>query len=52
MKGFDTYMQFVRTFTSSVPWEQQFETVFGLSPETFYAKLHPYIRAKLAGRTG
>ena len=51
VKGFDTYMQFVRTFTSSVPWEQQFETVFGLTPETFYAKLHPYIRAKLAGQT-
>ena len=48
-KGFKAYMDFVSTFPRTNNWKSEFAQSFGLTPDEFYLKLAPYLRARLAG---
>jgi len=48
-KGFKAYMDFVSTFPTTIDWKSDFAKSFGLTPNEFYLKLAPYLRARLAG---
>ena len=49
VKGFNTYMDFVSTFPAKNDWKVEFKKFYGLTPDEFYLKLAPYLRARLAG---
>jgi hypothetical protein len=42
-------MDFVSTFPTTIDWKSDFAKSFGLTPNEFYLKLAPYLRARLAG---
>jgi len=48
-KGFKTYMDFVSTFPTTSDWKLEFKKLYGMTPDEFYLKLAPYLRARLAG---
>ncbi len=48
-KGFKVYMDFVSTFSTTDNWKSEFVKYFELTPDEFYLKLAPYLRARLAG---
>ena len=49
VKGYKTYMDFVATFPAKNDWKLEFKKAYGLTPDEFYLKLAPYLRARLAG---
>lgn len=49
VQGFKTYMDFVATFPAKNDWKLEFKKAYGLTPDEFYLKLAPYLRARLAG---
>ena len=49
VKGYKTYMDFVATFPNKNDWKLEFKKSYGLTPDEFYLKLAPYLRARLAG---
>jgi hypothetical protein len=49
VKGFKTYMDFVATFPAKNDWKLEFKKSYGLTPDEFYLKLAPYLRARLSG---
>lgn len=49
VKGFKTYMDFVATFPAKNDWKVEFKKFYGLTPDEFYLKLGPYLRARFAG---
>lgn len=49
VKGYKTYMDFVSTFPAKNDWKIEFKKLYGLTPDEFYIKLGPYLRARLAG---
>ena len=48
-RGFKSYMDFVATFPTASDWKLEFKKAYGLTPDEFYLKLAPYLRARLAG---
>lgn len=49
VKGFNTYMDFVSSFSAKNDWKIEFKKFYGMTPDEFYLKLAPYLRARLAG---
>ena len=49
VKGYKTYLDFVSTFPAKNDWKLEFKKSYGLTPDEFYLKLGPYLRARLAG---
>ena len=45
--GFETYMQFVKSFQSESDWKVAFKKVYGLSSDEFYEKAWPYFKERL-----
>lgn len=44
--GFETYMEFLSDFASYGNWKTNFEKRFGISTDSFYRKLTPYLKEK------
>ena len=44
--GQDKIVEYISTFRDQNGWKVNFETVFGIKPEVFYAKLTPYFAVK------
>lgn len=42
--GHDKMHQLIKSFATSTDWQSNFQAVYGISPETFYEKLTPYLQ--------
>ena len=47
VKGFTTYMSFLETLKNGKEWQENFETIFGISTQDFYKKLAPYFKTRI-----
>lgn len=46
--GVETFMDFLKLINTEVSWKIAFEKTYNMSVDTFYQKLSPYLRSKLA----